>query len=331
MPRVKVWVWWLSVSFVFALLLMRTDSEVARGLPAIAALGIWFAHVALGLGAAIASTRLLGSMRWTVARSPALQLLAGGLMGSLAFAPLSLGLEALFPAPAEDVVDGGLDALEQAGGALALAAEWLQLAPAYLASWAILNAPPALAARVPRYAALVSASSGDGSDGEDVSGQGPNGPAMPRTEPVSSSAHVPAGVPVTDVARPATAPPAADSVEVEAALSKPLLARVPRSIGVNLLMAQSDLHYLHLRTTLGTATLLGTISELETEMGDRGLRVHRSYWVAVDHVRRVRRTASGWHCVLSDQTKVPVSRRRLAAVKERLGVDFVRDVQADGG
>ena len=23
MPRVKVWVWWLSVSFVFALLLMR--------------------------------------------------------------------------------------------------------------------------------------------------------------------------------------------------------------------------------------------------------------------------------------------------------------------
>jgi hypothetical protein len=28
---------------------------------------------------------------------------------------------------------------------------------------------------------------------------------------------------------------------------------------------------------------------------------------------------------MSDQTKVPISRRRLSVVKDKLGVDFVRD------
>jgi hypothetical protein len=202
------------------------------------------------------------------------------------FAPLSLGLEAVFPSPGEDPADGWLDALEQSGGVFALVAEWLQLAPAYLTSWAILNVQPTLAAVGAR----------------DTVADSPPASAVSEPEPQ----------------------PEATSGTLSA-LSKPLLARIPAAIGTDLVFARSDLHYLQLRTTLGSTTLLGTIAEIEAEMGDHGLRVHRSFWVALSHVRRVRRSASGWYCLMSDQTKVPISRRRLSVVKDKLGVDFVRD------
>jgi hypothetical protein len=332
MPRVKVWVWWLSVSFVFAALLTRSDFGVARGLPAIPSFGIWFGHVALGLGAAIAATRWLGGLRWMASRSPVAQLLVGGLIGSIAFAPMSTGLEAVFPSPQDDGIDGWLDVLEQRGGLTALIAEWLQFAPAYLASWAILNAPPLLAAMSLRPAILAPVPQTDevGIEvGRRRTPEDPSPSAADAAGPPSSPDADANAVREADSEAEAKAEAEAEA-EVSAAASMPLLARIPPAIGTNLVVVQSDLHYLHVRTPRGSATLLGTISELESEMGDRGLRVHRSFWVALDHVRRVRRTAAGWHCVMSDQSKVPVSRRRLAAVKERLGVDFVRETSAAG-
>jgi hypothetical protein len=296
MPRLKVWVWWIAVSCVLALLLMRTDSDVALGLPPVAAFLVWFVQVALGLGVAIAATWWLGGFRSVAARPPLFQLLVGGLIGSLVFAPLSLGLEAVFPSPGEDPADGWLDALEQSGGVFALVAEWLQLAPAYLTSWAILNVPPTFAAVGTRDAVA---------DARPAS-------AAPEQDTLPDAASL-----------PEAAPDAA--LETPPIPSKPLLARIPAAIGTDLVFARSDLHYLQLRTTLGITTLLGTIAEIEAEMGDHGLRVHRSFWVALSHVRRVRRSASGWYCLMSDQTKVPISRRRLSVVKDKLGVDFVRD------
>jgi hypothetical protein len=296
MPRLKVWVWWIAVSCVLALLLMRTDSDVALGLPPVAAFLVWFVQVALGLGVAIAATWWLGGFRAIAARPPLFQLLVGGLIGSLVFAPLSLGLEAVFPSPGEDPADGWLDALEQSGGVFALVAEWLQLAPAYLTSWAILNVPPTFAAVGAR----------------DAVADAPPASAAPEQDTLPDAASL-----------PEAAPDAA--LETPPIPSKPLLARIPAAIGTDLVFARSDLHYLQLRTTLGSTTLLGTIAEIEAEMGDHGLRVHRSFWVALSHVRRVRRSASGWYCLMSDQTKVPISRRRLSVVKDKLGVDFVRD------
>ncbi|WP_397572426.1 LytTR family DNA-binding domain-containing protein, partial [Silanimonas sp.] len=257
MPRLKVWVWWIAVSCVLALLLMRTDSDVALGLPPVAAFLVWFVQVALGLGVAIAATWWLGGFRSVAARPPLFQLLVGGLIGSLVFAPLSLGLEAVFPSPGEDPADGWLDALEQSGGVFALVAEWLQLAPAYLTSWAILNVPPTFAAVGTRDAVA---------DARPAS-------AAPEQDTLPDAASL-----------PEAAPDAA--LETPPIPSKPLLARIPAAIGTDLVFARSDLHYLQLRTTLGSTTLLGTIAEIEAEMGDHGLRVHRSFWVALSHVRR---------------------------------------------
>jgi DNA-binding LytR/AlgR family response regulator len=88
---------------------------------------------------------------------------------------------------------------------------------------------------------------------------------------------------------------------------------------------QADLHYLHVRTTRGRATILASMSAAETALGELGLRVHRSHWIALAHVARVARTARGTILILSDGARVPVSRRRSAEVQARLGRDFVID------
>ncbi len=207
-----------SISFQFTFVGVNgTDSDVARGLPPVAAFLVWFLEVALGLGVAIAATWWLGGFRSVAARPPLFQLLVGGLIGSLVFAPLSLGLEAVFPSPGEDSAEGWLDALEQSGGVFALVAEWLQLAPAYLASWAILNVPPTFAAVGAR----------------DTVADPPPASAVSEPEP-----------------QPEPQPEATSGTL--SALSNPLLARIPAAIGTDLVFARSDLHYLQLRTTLGS-------------------------------------------------------------------------------
>ena len=79
------------------------------------------------------------------------------------------------------------------------------------------------------------------------------------------------------------------------------------------------------RTALGRATVLGSLAEVEAALPDAGLRVHRSHWIAFAHLRRVSKSAKGWACELRGGERVPISRRRLAEVRERLGSGFVID------
>ncbi len=71
--------------------------------------------------------------------------------------------------------------------------------------------------------------------------------------------------------------------------------------------------------------VLASLSTAEQALGDRGLRVHRSHWVALAHVRRLAQTANGMTLELSDGSRIPVSRRRASEVRERLGHSFVID------
>lgn len=50
------------------------------------------------------------------------------------------------------------------------------------------------------------------------------------------------------------------------------------------------------------------------------IAVHRSFWVATAHVRRMVKGPYGWTCELSNGSKVPVSRRRVSEVKQRLNL-----------
>ena len=63
-----------------------------------------------------------------------------------------------------------------------------------------------------------------------------------------------------------------------------------------------------------------TLSELEKELGDTFLRVHRNTLVALEHVSNLRRTEAGGWCLELDglELRPQVSRRHLKEVKSRV-------------
>jgi hypothetical protein len=208
-----------------------------------------------------------------------------GLLASLLFAPLGLLIDRLFPLP-QEAPDSWIDRWEQAGPPRALVAEWLQLAPEFVLAWLLVN--------LPQRGAVEARPPGAADTGHPAPGTG----SMPGPRAAASDPGTAAGA---------------------------LAGRLPPAIGRDVVSVSADLHYLHVHTVLGKATLLGTLEEAEQLLGEPGLRIHRSHLVNCDHVRRVLRKGSGWLVETTTGTKLPVSRRRMAAVRARLGRDFARD------
>lgn len=279
--------------------------SAALSLPAKAL--FWLLHIGVGMGLAVMATA--GLARGFPEHRPyraAILILLGGLLGSLCFAPLSLAIESLWPGePAAEAADDWLDRWEQRGGLWPLLAEWLSLLPPNLSSWLLIHALP-VGAQWVRPAERPE------------SGQKP-----PESPAVAEQAE---GRPETPADEPATQPSAAPLPTVTASAEDgpgAFLAALPPAIGQDLVAIQADLHYLQVRTTRGRAMVLASLGTAEQALGDRGLRVHRSHWVALAHIRRLARSADGMLLVLSDGSRVPVSRRRASTVKERLGHSFV--------
>ena len=95
--------------------------------------------------------------------------------------------------------------------------------------------------------------------------------------------------------------------------------RMPAELGTDVIAVSSELQYLRVWTTRGCALVLGALTDVESDRTVSGLRVHRSWWVAREHVVSVRRTVGGAVCVMSDGRQVPVSRRRRGEVLARFG------------
>ena len=286
---------WPLVVVVLALLFAQLGPEPTRHMPWPLAWLTWTLHIGIGLALAVGATRLLGGFRESASLHPWLRLTLGGLLGSLAFAPLALGFDALFPLPAESA-DDVLDRWESGGGPLAVLAQWLQLAPTYLPSWLLLNL-------VPLAPAVI---------GADARKEREND--APVDVNAESSSLAADSIAVTE---PATQE-----------LATAFFARLPAAIGRDIVRIDADLHYLHVRTTLGRATVLGSLAEIEAALPAEGVRVHRSHWIAFAHLRRVSKSAKGWACELRGGERVPISRRRIAEVRERLGTGFVLDPMA---
>jgi hypothetical protein len=286
----------LLAVLAIAALFTIAGAEPARHMPLPAAFAFWMLSVGAGLALAVAATA--GLACWPGARRlPRWQVIGlGGVIGLLLYAPLSLGIEGAFPAigpPEAD--DGWLDPLESAGGLGALAAELLQAGPLYLLTWGLLNLAPA--AEVERRVGVT---------------------APPTViEPPRPVARTPAETAMADPS-PGLPRCAADALGWPAAL------------GDEVLSVSADLHYLHVRTTLGRATVLGSLAAVEAHFGGAGLRIHRSHWVARRAICRVARGAGGWRCELQDGQRLPISRRRVAEVRALLGSDFVLDAIPPG-
>jgi DNA-binding LytR/AlgR family response regulator len=98
-----------------------------------------------------------------------------------------------------------------------------------------------------------------------------------------------------------------------------LFSWLPRIIRQDMILISSDMHYLHVYTTLETCMILGTIRDAAQELGETGMLVHRSHWAAHDHVRRLVRRGRSWECPMTNYHRVPVSRRNQKQVTDWYG------------
>jgi hypothetical protein len=267
-----------SIAIVGALLVMTfvvIEPEASRGLGVAARTVFWVIHVGLALVSLYAASWLV--LPHMMHSLPAwLVLLVAGAGGALLVAPVSYLVEEALPAslrPLEDD-DGWLDVFASRGWWQAIAAEFLQLAPATLSFWMIINLP-----------FFAHRRSFDG--GRDPDGTG-------STKPVDLDK--------AEAGRYAESARAA------------FISRLPESLGTNVIAISSDLHYLHVYTDLGRCMILGSLQQAADSMGEAGLRVHRAHWVARRAIVKIVRNGQQWYCLLSNDLKIPISRRNKSTV-----------------
>jgi hypothetical protein len=124
------------------------------------------------------------------------------------------------------------------------------------------------------------------------------------TDPDTGAAHLPAP------------PPASPAPLPEAESHARFLNRLPEEVGRDLVYIRGMGHYLDVVTTSGSGTLLMRFADAILELGDTGLRAHRSYWVAHRHITRLARRDGHTVIRLTNGDEVPVSRTYRAAVSE---------------
>jgi DNA-binding LytR/AlgR family response regulator len=97
-----------------------------------------------------------------------------------------------------------------------------------------------------------------------------------------------------------------------------LFERLPPDLRGDLVRISGRDHYIDVITSAGQGTLLMRLSDALSELrGIDGLRVHRSHWVAARAVVGSEKTGDRRYLILSDGSKVPISRNYLADVETR--------------
>ena len=86
-------------------------------------------------------------------------------------------------------------------------------------------------------------------------------------------------------------------------------------MGTDLIYIKSEDHYLEVHTTIGSSLVKMRFSDAVAELGERGIQIHRSYWVATSHVTRSVRSGKRTVLRLTGDHKVPVSVTHLLAVR----------------
>lgn len=135
---------------------------------------------------------------------------------------------------------------------------------------------------------------------------------------VAAHPRVPAPDPAPDAPNPVlpgtgtpAQPPRLVSSRADGALPL-LLQRLPPELGQDVVCVQAQNHYLEVTTRLGKALVLMRLSDAERDLAViEGLRVHRSWWVALGHVTSYSRTEGGGANLLTSTGQViPVARNQ---------------------
>ena len=139
------------------------------------------------------------------------------------------------------------------------------------------------------------------------------------TRPVAErSAELP---PPQATRQPGEAPPTTDSApstEEDAEPRPPFFQRLPVDVLGDLIYLKTENHYVQVHTTAGSTRLLLRFADAIAELGDLGMQVHRSYWVAHRQVMEVVRRDNRTLLRLTGDHEVPVSRSYVPAVQAAL-------------
>jgi len=268
------------VCLVLIVLFVFIKPEATAGYGFAERLLFWTVHIGLGLASIVLASKLL---RPALGRAMPLMaaVLITGIAGAAMLAPVYLLLEQFAPAGVVEEPDSWLDLFAAQGPLQSVVAEFLEVTPVFLAAWFAVNLP-LLLARPFLNAGLPDTPAGPGG-GCAASGQADTTPQFDDDR------------------------------------RQQFFALIPRALGQDIIAVSSDMHYLHVHTTLGKCMVLGTIRDVASLLEDAGLLVHRSHWVAHAHVQRIAKRGSAWECVMTDNLRIPVSRRNRAKVAEWYG------------
>ncbi|MEQ8402000.1 MAG: LytTR family DNA-binding domain-containing protein [Silicimonas sp.] len=106
---------------------------------------------------------------------------------------------------------------------------------------------------------------------------------------------------------------------------KAFWSKLPREMGTDLISLSAEQHYLHVVTTKGRSLILFPISRA-TKAVERldGLRVHRSHWIALKHVKTLLKVNAGLAVCLTSGETIPVSRANRQKIKEAFAQDAMK-------
>ena len=93
------------------------------------------------------------------------------------------------------------------------------------------------------------------------------------------------------------------------------LDRLPAKLGQDVVYLSVSGHYVNAVTSQGSGVILMRFADAVAELGGMGMQVHRSYWVAHDHITAVYRRDERTFVRVTGGHEVPVSRSHLSAVR----------------
>ncbi len=133
----------------------------------------------------------------------------------------------------------------------------------------------------------------------------------------ATQAQLPAGDGEVEIAQEASDTPSS----LSPVRDDTFLSRIPARLGREIVALSAELHYLRVHTALGEALILYSFGQAVADMENiatAGMRVHRSHWVALDHVAALEKQGERLVCVLPGSLRFPVSRPYRSALRAAL-------------
>ncbi len=144
-------------------------------------------------------------------------------------------------------------------------------------------------------------------------------PVQPDAAPAAGNGNSsPAGESTPGEATPGDGDVAHAPAEPPTARQARFYGRLSRAVSHDVIFLGMADHYVQVHTTGGSCLVLMNFATAVADLGDLGMRVHRSYWVARRHVAATVRRDGRTMLRMTGGHLVPVSRTYLPAVREAL-------------